>query len=114
MAPSSDHVPAALVVLVTVASRDEAHALGRLVVEAGEAACVNIVPGVTSVYRWEGRIEEAPEWLLVMKTTPARRAALEALVRAHHSYDVPEFLALPVWSGSEAYLEWLRASVRPS
>jgi periplasmic divalent cation tolerance protein len=114
MAPSSDSIPPALVVLVTAASQEEARSLARLLVEAGEAACVNVVPGVTSIYRWEGRVEEAPEWLLVIKTTPARRAALEALVRARHSCDVPEILALPVWSGSEAYLEWLRTSVRPS
>lgn len=114
MAPAADPLPPALVVLVTAPSREEAGELARLLVEAEEAACVSVVPGVTSIYRWQGRVQEAAEWLLVIKTTPARQAALEALVRARHSHDVPEILALPVWTGSEAYLAWLQAAVKPS
>ncbi|MDT8342367.1 MAG: divalent-cation tolerance protein CutA [Longimicrobiales bacterium] len=97
-------------VLVT-APGPEARLLARRVVEERLAACANLIPGVESVYRWQGGVEEAAETLLVLKTTAARVEALRARVRALHSYDVPEFLVLPVEGGLEPYLAWVRASV---
>jgi periplasmic divalent cation tolerance protein len=96
------------VVLVTCGSRPEAKKIARSVVERRLAACVNILESpVRSIYWWKGKIEEGREFLLVMKTSRAQLAALQAEVERLHSYDVPEFIALPVLQGSEKYLEWL-------
>ena len=86
--------------------------LAQLLVERQHAACVNLVPGVESVYRWEGQVETAGEVLAVIKTTRAAYPALEAVLREEHPYEVPEVLALPVAVGSEAYLEWVRTEAR--
>jgi periplasmic divalent cation tolerance protein len=99
-----------LVVLVT-APEDGARELGRALVDEGLAACVNVVPGVTSIYRWEGRREESTESLLVIKTRPERYVALERRVLELHPYSVPEVLALPVARGAAAYLRWVQESV---
>ncbi len=102
----------ARVVLVTCGSLPEARRIARRVVAARLAACVNIAGApVESVYRWKGKVEKAREFLLVMKTTAARLAALEREVRRLHSYDVPEFIALAVTAGSRGYLRWLAESV---
>jgi periplasmic divalent cation tolerance protein len=101
------------VALTTVGSLEEGRRIARELVERRLAACVNLVPELTSVYRWEGAVEEAEEVLLVMKTTEARLAALEAAVRELHSYEVPEFVALRVEAGSRPYLKWLLDSVEP-
>ncbi|HSM03882.1 MAG TPA: divalent-cation tolerance protein CutA [Longimicrobiales bacterium] len=98
--------PDVFVVLVT-APPDEASALARTLVGEGRAACVNLLPSVTSVYRWKGKVQEDGETLLVFKTS---RAALPDLVRRIeelHSYDVPECIAVPVTSGLPAYLDWV-------
>jgi periplasmic divalent cation tolerance protein len=96
-----------IVVLTTCDSLELASNLARNLVEHRLAACVNIVPGVHSIYRWEGKVEDATEWLLVIKSRrdlfPALRAAVEKL----HTYEVPELIALPVVEGSEPYLAWL-------
>lgn len=102
-----------LVVLVTAGSADDASRLANALVEERLAACVNVVPGVQSVYRWQGAVEHAAEWLLVIKTARARLADVVARVKALHTYTVPEVLALPVYGGSEAYLSWLLAQVEP-
>ena len=102
---------AARVVLVTAPSPEVATTLGRTLVDERLAACVNVVPGVTSIYRWQGRREEAEECLLVIKTEAARYAALERRVLELHPYSVPEILALPVDTGAPAYVEWLMESV---
>lgn len=99
------------IVLVT-APGDEAGSLARRLVESRLAACANLLPGATSVYRWEGRVEEARETLVVLKTVASRVDALREAVQRHHSYDVPEFLVLPVESGLEAYLSWVRLETR--
>src|SRR6185312_623096 len=99
------------VALTTVGSLEEGRRIARALVERRLAACVNLVPNLTSVYRWQGAVEEAEEILLVMKTTEAQLAALEAAVRELHSYKVPEFLALRVEAASRPYLEWLLGSV---
>jgi periplasmic divalent cation tolerance protein len=103
-----------VVVLVTAASRDEAERIGDALVEAMVAACATIVPGVTSIYRWEGRMERAEEWLLIIKTRSDVLGELIERVHALHSYEVPEVLALPVVGGSEAYLRWLDGAVHGS
>jgi periplasmic divalent cation tolerance protein len=104
-------VTAPRVVLVTAPSAETAIAIGRVLVDERLAACVNVVPGLTSIYRWQGQREEASECLLVIKTDAARYAALELRVLELHPYAVPEVLALPVDAGAPAYVEWLRESV---
>lgn len=97
------------VVLVTAPDTDTARALGRVLVEERLAACVNMVPGVRSIYHWKGAVEEDPEVLLVIKTGAQRCEALAARVKELHPYDLPEVLELPVAGGSTAYLDWVRA-----
>lgn len=101
----------ARVVLVTAPSPDVGAALGRALVDERLAACVNVIPGLTSIYRWQGQREEASECLLVIKTDDTRYAELERRVLELHPYTVPEVLALPVERGAPAYVEWLRDSV---
>ena len=104
-----------IVVLVTSGSAKEARKIARAVVEQRLAVCVNIVTSpVQSVYRWKGRVESAKEFLLIIKTTQSRFAKLEAAVERHHSYDVPEIIALPVVRGTTDYLAWISESVKPS
>jgi periplasmic divalent cation tolerance protein len=96
-----------LVILVTAGSRDEAVGIGRTLVTDRLAACVNVAGPIRSIYRWQEAVEEADEWLLIVKARAADLPALEARVRALHSYEVPEVLALAVAGGSEEYLRWL-------
>jgi periplasmic divalent cation tolerance protein len=103
--------PEALVVLVTAPSAEKAAELGRAAVSERLAACANVVPGIRSIYRWEGKVQDEPEVLLILKTTRARFEALRERVLALHPYRVPEVLALPVEAGSEAYLEWIAGEV---
>lgn len=98
-------------VFCTCSSREEARKVAQAVVEAEAAACVNIVAGVESIYRWEGKIESAEELLLVMKTTRERFTALRELIVKLHSYDTPEVIAVPVVAGLEKYLQWLGATI---
>jgi periplasmic divalent cation tolerance protein len=103
------------VVLVTCGTLPEARRIASAAVEAKLAACVNVVLNpVESVYRWKGKVEVSREYLLVIKSTANRLPELERMVRNMHSYDVPEFLVLPVVSGSHEYLGWLVESVKPS
>jgi periplasmic divalent cation tolerance protein len=90
---------------------EEAKRIAHSLVEERLAACVNISTGLESVYRWQGAVEEASEALLVIKTRVEKLAALEAAVLELHSYDLPEFLVLPVDQGSAAYLKWLDESL---
>lgn len=106
----SDATPVRIA-LTTVGSLEEGRRLARLLVERRLAACVNLVPHVNSVYRWQGAVEEVAEVLLVMKTSAEMLPALEAAVRELHPYKVPEFLALAVESGSQPYVDWLLGSV---
>jgi periplasmic divalent cation tolerance protein len=97
-----------LVVLVTCSSMAEAERIARGVVEERLAACVNILPGVVhSIYRWKGKVESARERLLLIKTSRKRLAKLRTAVERLHSYDVPEFVALPIAAASPAYLAWI-------
>jgi periplasmic divalent cation tolerance protein len=103
------------VVLVTCSTPAEAQRIARAVVNARLAACVNIVPGaVQSIYRWKGKVESARERLLLIKTSRKRLAKLQAAVERLHSYDVPEFIAIPIAAGSAAYLSWVEESLRDS
>lgn len=96
-----------LLVLSNLPDAPSAQALARMLVQQRLAACVNILPAVQSVYRWQGAIEEATETTVLIKTTPARYAELEAAIRGEHPYEVPEIIALPVAAGLPAYLDWV-------
>jgi periplasmic divalent cation tolerance protein len=103
------------VVLVTCSTPAEAQRIARAVVNARLAACVNILPGaVQSIYRWKGKVESARERLLLIKTSRKCLAKLRAAVERLHSYDVPEFIAIPIAAGSAAYLSWVEESLRDS
>jgi periplasmic divalent cation tolerance protein len=102
---------AARVVLSSCRRRTEAEKIARALVAERLAACVNIVPGVRSIYRWKDSVEETNEVLLVIKTTRGRFPAVAARLAALHSYEVPEILALDADAGAEPYLAWLSDSV---
>ncbi len=102
----------ALVVLTTVEKSDEGENLARLIIDSGLAACVQILPPITSVYRWEGKIEKANEILLLIKTTRVAYTELEKLIIQNHSYQIPEIISLPVENGLKDYLDWLTISMR--
>lgn len=102
-----------LLVLTTVGADFEAKALAHALVEARLAACVNIIERMQSVYRWEGRVTDDAEQLLLIKTTDERVDALREQLFRLHPYDVPEFVVLPIESTSDAYGAWLLASVTP-
>jgi len=97
----------AIVVFMTAANGEEATRLAEMLVGAHLAACVQILPEMESVYRWQGQIERQSEVLLIAKTTREKFEDLEREVRALHSYDTPEIVAVPIVTGSAPYLEWL-------
>jgi periplasmic divalent cation tolerance protein len=99
------------VVLTTCVSLEEARALAHALVERRLAACVNVVPQIESVYRWQGKIETAAEFLLVIKTTQGAFAALREAMSELHSYDVPECIEIAIEDGGAKYLEWIGDSV---
>lgn len=99
---------AELVVFVTTASTDEATRIAHKVVEGRLAACANVVPDVRSIFRWEGRTAEEAEVLIILKTESARFDELCQQIKAVHSYEVPEIIALPIVHGSAEYLKWVR------
>jgi periplasmic divalent cation tolerance protein len=98
-------------VLTTTTSLEEARKIARALVESRLAACVNIIPKIESVYRWEEKVEEAQEYLLLIKTTADAFPGVRDKIQGLHSYDVPECIALPVDEGSEAYLKWIDDSL---
>jgi periplasmic divalent cation tolerance protein len=99
------------IVLTTCVDREQAERIAHRLVERHLAACVNILPGVQSIYRWQGAVESAAEVLLLIKTSTARSQEVQSTLASLHSYEVPEFLVLPVLGGSNAYLAWLGASL---
>ncbi len=101
-----------LLVMMTAGSREEAVRLAEMLVGSRLAACVQILPKMESVYWWEGKIERAPEHLLLAKTTRDNFERLEQEVRSLHSYETPEIIALPVNASSAPYLEWLTTTVK--
>lgn len=109
----SASVPDVVLVLTTVAAEADAASLARTLVDERLAACVNVLPPMTSIYRWNGQVEQDREQQLIMKTTRERLGALESRIRELHGYELPEFLVIPASGGSGAYLAWVEASVRP-
>ena len=99
-------------VLTTAGSEEEAQKIARHLVERQLAACVNVVPRVESVYRWQGKVESAQEWLLVIKTTAEGFPAVQEAICQLHSYDLPECIAVTIEDGSPPYLKWLEDSVK--
>jgi periplasmic divalent cation tolerance protein len=104
----SDYV----LVLTTVPAEGDADTLARTLVTEQLVACVNVLPPMVSTYRWKGSVERDHERQVIMKTTRDRVAALRARVKELHSYEVPEFVVIPIQEGSEEYLRWIRESTR--
>ncbi|MBI4004124.1 MAG: divalent-cation tolerance protein CutA [Candidatus Omnitrophica bacterium] len=104
-----------IVVLVTCPTRAVARRIASAVVTKRLAACVNVIPGIQSTFRWQGKIDRCREVLLIIKTTAPRLAALRRAVLSLHPYDVPEVIALPLVDGHPPYLTWVRRAVsRPA
>jgi periplasmic divalent cation tolerance protein len=101
-------------VLITASSSEEAATIARALVDKMLAACVSIIPGVRSVFRWQGNISEEEEHLLIAKSKVEQFNAIEKLARELHSYDVPEIICIPIVAGSEPYLHWIKESVSES
>jgi periplasmic divalent cation tolerance protein len=96
-------------VFTTVEKREDADRIASIVVNKRVAACAQIVGPIRSIYWWKGKVEEAGEWLLMMKTRQELFPALEKEIKAVHPYEVPEIIALPIVAGSAAYLQWIEA-----
>lgn len=101
----------ARIILSTAGTREEADRLANTLVERRLAACVNVVGPVASTYRWQGKVERADEFLLLIKTTAARFPEVTAAIKELHSYELPECVELAVTAGSDAYLAWITANV---
>jgi periplasmic divalent cation tolerance protein len=101
-------------VLSTAGSEEEARKIARALVERRLAACVNIIPQIQSIYRWQGKVEDSREWSLLIKTNADLFPAVRDTIRELHSYDLPECIAINIADGSKEYLEWLDNSVRRS
>ena len=100
-----------VVILVTTSSKEEANAIGKKMVEERLAACVNVIPGMRSVYVWEGKFCDEGEVLLMMKSRRGLLDRIVSRVKELHSYEVPEVIALPILGGSEDYLRWVEESL---
>ena len=98
-----------IIVMNTADNMDLASKIARSLVEGGAAACVNIVPGVRSIYRWQGKLCDEGELLLIIKTTEERFEDVRTKIRSLHSYELPEIVAIPIAAGDEEYLRWLSA-----
>ena len=103
-----------IVVLITAASAEEAMRIAEVLVDRKLVACVQVLPEMHSIYLWKGEVERAREVLLIAKTTKAKFAGLQSRLRAIHSYETPEIIALPIVAGSEDYLKWLTSSLEGS
>jgi periplasmic divalent cation tolerance protein len=99
------------IILTTTGSPEEARKIARSLVERRLAACVNIVSGIKSVYRWQGHVDDAEEWLLIIKTTAAAIEPVRSALRELHSYELPECICLNIEGGDSAYLAWIAQSV---
>ena len=100
----------AIIVLTTTGSKDEARKIARSLVESRLAACVNIVPKIESVYRWEDNVETSEEWLLLIKTTSRNFEDVKEAIGKLHSYDLPECVCISISEGEAGYLNWLKES----
>ena len=101
----------ARIVLTTAGSQEEARKIAHALVERRLAACVNIVPQIESVYRWQGKLESATEWLLIIKTQASAFERVRDAVKELHSYDLPECVMLEVAEGSKKYLDWIAGNI---
>jgi periplasmic divalent cation tolerance protein len=106
---TAEDAAAVVVCLCACPDRARSESLAQRLVDARLTACVNLIPGATSIYRWEGRVERAEEVLLLIKTTRARLDALQALVATHHPYACPELVAVEAVGGLPNYLQWVRS-----
>ncbi len=102
-----------ILIFSNCSSEEEAARIARHLVETRVAACVNIVPGVRSVYRWQGAVEEAQEWTLLIKSRKELFHRVREELRSIHSYEVPELIAVPIAAGLEQYLNWIDSSTEP-
>ena len=100
-----------IAVFSTCGSEEEAVRIAKQLVERRVAACVNLIPRIRSFYRWQGKVEDSTEWLLIVKTSRGRFEALRTVLEAAHSYELPEVLALPIIDGSPNYLAWLETEL---
>ena len=100
------------IILSTAGSREEAERIAGALIERRLAACVNVVGPIASIYRWQGAVERAEEFLLLIKSTAAQFGAVATAIKELHSYDVPECIELPITAGSDAYLHWLAENVK--
>jgi periplasmic divalent cation tolerance protein len=107
-----DELSSYVIALTTWPVGHDVDAFATTLVSEGLAACVNVLPGMRSVYRWKGAVERAEEAQILLKTTAARIEDLERRIRELHPYDVPEFLVVPIVAGSEAYLNWVADSTK--
>lgn len=101
-----------MLILTNAPDETTAHAMARILVEQKLAACVNLLPGVRSIYRWQGAIEEAAEVTMLIKTTQERYADVEAAIKGAHPYEVPEIIATPVVAGLAGYLGWVASETK--
>ncbi len=106
-------MPDYIQVLVSIDGEDKARDLQRLILQHRAAACVQVLGPISSAYWWEGRIEEAQEWLCLAKTSRSEYERLESLVRQNHPYETPEILAVPILAGNKEYLEWIESETGP-
>ena len=107
-----ESMPEPIVVLVTCGSEEEAVKIAHALVEEHLAACVNLISPIRSIYRWEGKIWDEKEWLLIIKTQKQRFGELEKKVKFLHSYSVPEIISLPIIEGSSSYLTWIKENTK--
>lgn len=101
-----------IVVLITTANKKQAQVIAQALVSKSLAACVNIVLGIDSVFKWQGKIDRQKECLLIVKSKKSLMPKLIKLIKSLHSYDVPEIIALPIIAGNKEYLDWLNESTR--
>jgi periplasmic divalent cation tolerance protein len=99
--------PGHLIVLNTCPDQETGEKIAKILVEEQLAACVNIVPGITSIYQWQGKIEQDPEVLLIIKTQAERYKVLEERIKQAHPYELPEVISVTIEDGLEAYLKWI-------
>jgi periplasmic divalent cation tolerance protein len=95
------------IILCTCPDKETASELAHLLIENKSAACVNILPGLTSIYPWQGKVETAQESLLLIKTRTDQYQSVEKIINAHHPYELPEIIAVPVERGLSEYLQWI-------
>ena len=104
--------PAYIVILITASDSEEAHKIAKALLNQRKAACVNIVPKISSFFWWQGKLDSAQETLLIIKTKVSQLDEAVSLVKEIHSYDVPEIIALPIVGGNQDYLEWISNEVK--